>query len=293
MAMSRLLAIRARASGHEQAFGRADAAAADIARDLSNALRDWNLSFARVAINDSGDEGEAHDELLFLAHSARRARPAGDAPEGGEYEVQYRIAPLLSKPDQPALWRRIDTAHDLALDGGGVASVAVAGVTSLSLEATDGEQWFPSWDSDRDGLPHAVRVTITAASDDRTVSATARRTVALDRTPIPIDTSATGDTGATSPTGSTGPAGSTGAPGGGTPTPTPGPTPTPTTGGAGGGGRGGGGNQGGGGNGGNGGRGGGGAGGPPAGGGNNGGGAGGRPAGGGNTGGGNPRGGGR
>jgi prepilin-type N-terminal cleavage/methylation domain-containing protein len=292
MAMSRLLALRSRASGHEQAFGRADAAAADIARDLANALRDWNLPFARVAINDSGDEGEPHDELLLLAHSARRARPGSDTPEGGDYEIQYRIAPLVSKADQPALWRRIDPAHDVALDGGGVASAAVAGVTTLALEANDGEQWFPTWDSDRDGLPHAVRVTITASSDDRRVFATARRTVAIDRVPIPIDTSATGDTGTTGPTGSTGPAGSTGTPSGGNPTPTPTPTPTPAPGG-GGGGRGGGG-RGGGGNGGD--RGGG----PPPGGGNGGGrggGGGGQGGGGGNragnTGGGPPPGGGQ
>jgi hypothetical protein len=271
MSLSQLLGLKGRSVAREQAFGRADAAAAGIARDLENALRDWNLSYTRVAVIDSGEGDQAHDELMLLAHSPRRARPGTDTPEGGDYEVQYRIVPLQSNPARQALWRRIDPSLDIAIDGGGIASAVVAGVTSLQIDACDSDAWYEAWDSDNDGLPHAVRVLVTAVSDDGKVTASARRVVAIDRVPVPIDPNA--DTGATGDSGATGATG-----GGQTPAPTSGtPAPTPTPGGGGGGGRGGGG----GGRGGGGTGGGGGGGGGPAGGGGRGGGGGGTGGGGG------------
>lgn len=204
MALSQLLNLKARSAGREQAFGRADAAAASIARDVENTLRDYDLTFAKVAVTDGGDDAQAKDEILLLGHSARRARARDDTPEGGEYELQYRVAPLNSDPKSSALWRRIDPAHDDSIDAGGVASALVAGVSGLQIQAYDGDQWLETWDSDNDGLPHAVRVTVTAKSDDGRVTAMARRVVAIDRVPIPIDMSATGDTGASGATGASG-----------------------------------------------------------------------------------------
>ena len=57
--------------------------------------------------------------------------------------------------------------------------------TARSVEASDGSEWFGAWNSDSDGLPHLVRVTVTARSDDGTGVATFRRVVAVDRVPIP------------------------------------------------------------------------------------------------------------
>jgi len=72
-------------------------------------------------------------------------------------------------------------------DSGGVAAPSVSGVSELALEATDGADWFTSWDSDSEGLPHAVRVTAVGVSDNGRTSATARRVVALERVPVPVD----------------------------------------------------------------------------------------------------------
>ncbi|MEX2219386.1 MAG: prepilin-type N-terminal cleavage/methylation domain-containing protein, partial [Phycisphaerales bacterium] len=239
MSMSQLLSMKARAVGRQQAYGRAEAAAATVARDLVNAIRDSDLAHARVAVMDSGDAEQPQDQLLLLARSARRARPGGEDPEGGAYEVHLRIAPLASRPETSALWRRIDPALDIAIDGGGVASAVVSGVVSMQAEATDGEAWFEAWDSDLDGMPHAVRVTITASSDDGRVTAVARRTVAIDRVPIPPEPpDESAPTGATGPTGDPAAPAGGGTPTGGSPAPSPGPVPG---GGSGGGPRGGGG----------------------------------------------------
>lgn len=185
VAVSQLLRARERSAARQQAYGRAEVAAALIALDAANAVRDHELRFVKVAVLDSGDGAEARDEVLMLARLGRRARPGGDGPEGDEYEIHYRVAPLISEPGMSALWRRVDPALDQALDAGGVASAVVAGVVGLDIAASDGQVWFPSWDSDRDGMPHALRITVQARSDDGRVSAVIRRVVAFDRVPVP------------------------------------------------------------------------------------------------------------
>ena len=59
---------------------------------------------------------------------------------------------------------------------------------AFNVLPADGENWFPTWDSDVSGYPHAVRVTVVAAADEREVTAAARRVTALDRTPLPLVT---------------------------------------------------------------------------------------------------------
>jgi prepilin-type N-terminal cleavage/methylation domain-containing protein len=180
------------------AFARAEAAVARIARDVQNVIRDGDLWHARVRIVDAQAGGISRDELLVYTGSLDAVRPNDDAPEGGSYEVQYRAADAPADTDRrprsgagPArvpelqLWRRVDPIPDDTPLGGGVVFPVVNGITSLSIDAFDGEGWRTEWDSDRDGYPHAVRVIATAVSGDGARSAVARRVVAIDRTPAP------------------------------------------------------------------------------------------------------------
>ena len=69
----------------------------------------------------------------------------------------------------------------------------VPGVVEVAVEAYDGDQWFRDWDSDYDGLPLAVRVTVTAsgcrlgADEYDAPLATLRTVVPIDRVPPPAD----------------------------------------------------------------------------------------------------------
>ncbi|MBX3375912.1 MAG: prepilin-type N-terminal cleavage/methylation domain-containing protein [Phycisphaeraceae bacterium] len=217
-AVSQMLRLKAKSQARQQAFERADAAVGRIALDLCNVVRHHNLQFARVSISDGGAGDSARDGLLLLTRSTRPVRSEEDGAEGGEYEVQYRIGPLGAGVNTPALWRRCDPAFDAFQDAGGVAVPVVAGVTSLSLQAYDGSQWFDSWDSDSGGYPHAVRVVVIASSDDGLATATGRRTIAIDRTPTPpeaADESTTSGGGGAAGGTSGGTGGSGGAAGGG------------------------------------------------------------------------------
>ncbi len=179
------------------AFARAEAAVARVARDLQNVIREGDLWYARVRIVDADAGGVPRDELLVFTGSLDVVRPNDDAPEGGSYEVQYRAADAPAEADRRRrggrlaavpelqLWRRVDPIPDDTPAGGGVVFPVVRGITSLSIEAFDGEAWAPEWDSDRDGYPHAVRVVATAVSADGERSAAARRVVAIDRAPPP------------------------------------------------------------------------------------------------------------
>lgn len=195
---------KSRATARQEAFARAEAAASLIATDIIEAARDQDPTFTRLAIADGGELGQdARDSILILARSMRIQARDPSLPSGGEGEVQYR---LDSTAQGLALWRRTDAPADEFLDAGGMARPAVPGVLELSIEADDGTQWAPSWESDADGIPYAVRITVVATSDDKTVQAKARRTVALDRTPAPLvppieDATSTETTGATGTTG--------------------------------------------------------------------------------------------
>jgi type II secretion system protein J len=183
VSIASLSRAKSKAAGREQAFARAELAAGRMALDLQSAVRDSDLRFAHISVR-SGREGEwDRDEVLILSRSLRPLRGTDD-PEGGEYEVQYRI---MDDPRDggPALWRRVDAGHDSAIDAGGMASILARGVISLSIEAMDSQEWFETWDSDLNGLPHAVRVMVTARDDEGLSRAVVRRVVALDRVPLP------------------------------------------------------------------------------------------------------------
>jgi type II secretion system protein J len=188
------------ARGRIEAFTRAELAANLIATDATNSLRDSDLYFTRVVVKNSSTAGGAsqsgdHDELLLMTHIVRPTRSTDEQPESDEAEVQYRVIDTSTAPDGrkttgPAqnplerLWRRVDAGPDDVQEAGGVASPVVDGIIGLSLQASDGESWYDEWDSDYDGLPHALRVTVTARDDAGRYQKFARRTIAFDRPPL-------------------------------------------------------------------------------------------------------------
>ena len=170
VAVSQALKARAGSEAREEAARRASAAAGRVAADMHNLVRAGDLFDARVLLVSAEADGAARDELLLFAHSALPARAQGEQSGGGEggvYEVQYRVEPAPAhrpRGGPGVLWRRIDPVPDEVTDGGGVAEPLVEGIVALSIEAFDGESWYADWDSDRDGYPHALRVTVTARS---------------------------------------------------------------------------------------------------------------------------------
>ncbi len=202
-------AVRSRdaSAARLQAFSRAHGAAERIAADILTVVRDANLQYARVRITPGGSPDAERDDLLVYSRSMTLVRPRSETPEGGEYEVQYRLEPVppfVQAPPSPGgssagantgliLWRRADPVPDDIPDGGGVATALVDGIVSLSFRAYDGSDWFDQWDSDQVGAPHAVSVTVSATDDRGRYVLSSRRIVAIDRTPLPIDTSAAAD----------------------------------------------------------------------------------------------------
>lgn len=202
-ALSQMVRARSTSLARQQAWSRAESATARIARDVIGVVRDEELYFTRVAIADGPAGGT--DELLLLCRSMRRVRGFPESPEGPDFEVQYRVGDASSGL---ALWRRVDPALDEYPDAGGVATAIVPGVFSLSVEASDGTDWLSTWDSDYDGIPYGLRIIVTARDDGGRTIATARRVIALDRVPPPLQvldegaaTEGTGSSGASPQSG--------------------------------------------------------------------------------------------
>jgi uncharacterized membrane protein YgcG len=230
VAISQSIRSRDSAVAAGDAFSRAHVAAARIAADAAQTLRDGELIYTRLAITRGGPGGSTAQGLSLFSHLARNVRATVEAIESDEYELQYRLEPgTTTRAGTPSytLWRRADPIPDEYVDAGGVASPMVDGLVSLSLDAYDGAQWRNDWDSDLDGYPHALRIVVTATDDGGRRTSTARRVVAFDRTPPPIaeseeeeESTDQGDTGAETSTsgGATGGTGgaTTGGGGGGT-----------------------------------------------------------------------------
>ncbi len=245
MALGRSIKSRDAATARYEAFTRASAAAEAIARDLQSAAREPDLVRTKVGVLSGGDLGSERDQLLLTVESSRpiRApRPDGTMiqPEAPTAEVHYRLQNAATGFDAPGtltLWRRADPLPDRFPDAGGVAAPIVPGIISLSVQASDGIEWLDRWDSDSLGYPRLIRVTVTAMAGSPSRLVTARRTVAIDRVPLPGSM-------ATPPAAASQPEGGAGTQPGGTQQPT---TNSPTTNtptapaGGGGGGRGGGG----------------------------------------------------
>lgn len=242
-ALSSFLRAKERAAARQQASLRADSAASRIARDASRVVRDADLLRTRVLLTD-GRVGDADsDQLLLFVRSMDPVRGLSGVPEGGEAEVQFRLAPAEGRAGAFELWRRADPVPDDYPDAGGVAEPIVDGLAGVSMRASDGSVWVESWDSDASGYPMGLEITVMAVADDGRTTAASRRVVAFDRVPLPpIEDEATDDPASTPTTPTnTGSTGNTGS-GGGTPVVVP---PPRGGGGSGGGGQGGGGSRGG------------------------------------------------
>ena len=194
IAMSQI--IQSKNISHERldAHVRADLALRNLRRDLISTLRRDDLFYTRLLIRDEAMDtplGEVdRDQLLIFNHRLRASREIDYNGEGVEYETAYRID---NDEWGPVLWQRRDALPDQYPSAGGVVTPIAEGVISMSLEVWDGDQWLEDWDSDYDGLPHAIRVTIQASghlageSEFEAPIAVLRTIVPLDRTPIPDD----------------------------------------------------------------------------------------------------------
>lgn len=177
-----------------QAYMRADAALSGLRRDAASTIRSADLFWTRVLISDSAvntsDGYLDRDELLIFNTRMRPTREVDYLGEGTEYETQYRI----TEDDLgPVLWQRRDAVVDEYPAGGGVATPQVDGIISLGIEAFDGEQWRDEWDSDLDGMPFGLRITVVASGHDDPEDvldaprAVLRTVIPIDRVPLPSD----------------------------------------------------------------------------------------------------------
>ena len=176
-----MLKARDASRARQQAYERAGAAAAAIERDALGIVRSEFLEETKVQVASGVSGGQPADGLLMITRQLARVRGLDSEPEGGDFEVQYRLLPGAS--GLPVLWRRSDPARDQAIDAGGVATPLVPGVVSLSIEACDRENWVEKWDSDGDGMPYGLRIVVTCTDDQRRATAVVRKIVPLDRVP--------------------------------------------------------------------------------------------------------------
>lgn len=175
------------------AFNRADAALRTLRRDVITVLRRDDLFDTRLLVNNDSGRWEGievqRDALLLFNGSLRANKEIDFNGEGIEYETQFRI----EEDDVTAvLWKRRDPIVDDNPAGGGIATPLTEGIVSLMIEAYDGEQWLDQWDSDYDGIPHALRLSVAAAGTSRgedTMSPLVmlRTVVPLDRVMPPAD----------------------------------------------------------------------------------------------------------
>ena len=219
------------------AYSRATAAMDQLRREISSTIRRSDLFETRILLYDEMTPTPAgdmeRDELLVYNISLRPTRPNEYSGEGQEYESHFRIG---DDDTGVSLWQRRDPVLDEWGDGGGIASPVAAGIVGLEIEAYDGQSWYEEWDSDVDGIPWAIKITVTASgnelgddpySDDELFTMM-RTVIALDRVmppppPPPLEEdgedagqdSSQDDAGLDGPTG--GRPGAGGRPGGGRP----------------------------------------------------------------------------
>ena len=167
---------------------RARAALEAVRRDIAGVIRDADLLKCRVLVTDGSVPtamGIAdRDELLLFSTKLQATRDVAYSGEGIEYETHYRVE---EDDAGPVLWQRRDFMPDGYPDAGGVAVPVVEGVIGFAVEAYDGVAWFEEWDSDLDGLPWALRITITSLPDGVDPSDPDPKGVVTLRTLVPID----------------------------------------------------------------------------------------------------------
>jgi type II secretion system protein J len=193
------------ATERTEAFQRAGTALENLRRDVAAVMRDEDLFLSRFLLTTDEPSvrngGNDRSDLLLFSESLRPIQPIEYQGEGREYETHYRI-----EDDDlgAALWRRRDGVPDEVPDGGGVAEPVADGVVGLLVEASDGlGSWRTEWDSDVDGIPMLVRITVTAVGtpvgEDAmrdTTEVTLRTMVAVDRVIEPKEDEPPPETGA-------------------------------------------------------------------------------------------------
>jgi len=192
VALSQLSKTRTISRERFDTYLRADAALERIRRDVASLIRHEDLFWCRVLIDTDSQQTDAgvmpRSELLVFNTRLRPIREIDYNGEGTQFETQYRI---VDDADGSILWCRTDAVLDEYPLGGGIATPVVDGVSGLLIEAYDGESWFDQWDSDYDGIPRAIRVTVIAAAPYLSwkVNATRaelRTVISLDRVPPPL-----------------------------------------------------------------------------------------------------------
>ena len=189
-ALEQLSKTRNIARERVEAFQRASMSIEALRRDIAALIRTDDLFDTRFLLTtrdaSSRTGGHERSDLLMFNISLRPLRPIDYQGEGREYETHYRI-----EDDElgSALWRRRDMAPDERPDGGGLAEPIADGVVGFLVEASDGDGgWRTEWDSDVDGVPKLVRITVTATgipvgadSVNLTPDVDLRTVVAIDR----------------------------------------------------------------------------------------------------------------
>ncbi len=178
-----------RMDAHVRALGALDT----VRKELQSTLRSDDLFHCRVLIVDDHAATVAdapglevdRDELLVYNTRLRTVRETEYNGDGQEFETHLRI-----EDDDlgSALWMRADSQPDQYERGGGSAVPLMDGVVSLRFEAYDGSTWRDAWDSDLDGLPWAIRVTVRALGNEpgAQIDPLVRDLVTL-QTVVPID----------------------------------------------------------------------------------------------------------
>jgi len=234
--LQQLAAARATARIRLTAHLRAYSALERIRREVQAVIRSDNLIDTRIVIEQSTvpapiEGGEMFRSTLRV-YTTKIAPVRNKTLEGSglEHEIQFRVE---DDDGGSALWMRDDPVPDENDEGGGKADPIMDGVLGIFVEAFDGEDWFDTWDSDVNGLPHALRVWVFAGGDpdgedpyeDVRELMTLRTIVPIDRVPPPYEPPAPDETGAggdgalaADPSGAAGAGGALGAGGAGDPT---------------------------------------------------------------------------
>ncbi len=189
--IGRIAEARNRSKARLDAFMRADAALAALRREVATIIRSDDLFDTRLLLLDGGTDETPRDEVLLFTTRLKVSRADNRfESDGQEWETAFRV----EEDDLgPALWIRRDAVPDEFSQGGGIAEPTVEGILSIAVSCWDGFQWFDEWDSDRRGLPKAVRLEVTASGHRRDEDpydapiAALRTTVAIDRLAPPRD----------------------------------------------------------------------------------------------------------
>lgn len=183
---------RTRLAAHQRGIDALEA----LRRDIASTIRSDDLFFCRMVVSSGSQRTRGgivdRSELLLFSSRLDPVRSIEYNGEGLEYETQYRVA---EDRDGSALWRRRDPVPDDNPEGGGVVEPIADNVVGFFVEAYDGESWRTDWDSDDDGIPKALRVSVVSSGTGPDVDpmnepeslVMLRTIVPIDRVPAPID----------------------------------------------------------------------------------------------------------